>query len=410
MRRIYNYLIVVVLFLTTSMFSFGQDKNVILIGSDGLSAKVIRENPQLFPNIMQLFKQGSGTLESRSVLPSSSAVNWASHLMGAGPELHGYTEWGSKKPDLPSRVLTENGTFPCVINSVRETYPNDEIGVVYSWEGIGYLYDTIASSYNCFVKTDREVVDKSLEYLKKRPRFAFFYLSEPDHSGHTKGWESEEYKQSCVQIDAYVGELMAGIKENLPNATVIFVSDHGGIKTGHGGKSMDEMQVPFVIVGQDVKNGYTLTNSQMVFDTAPTIAHILGTKKPQVWIGRPVVEAFEKENAVHFGCKRNEVKASEGKDTLQVFEGKTFEIVVDENPTTGYVWSVKHFSRGLESLGSKYVGDKSKKGMVGVGGKRVFLFKSVANGESEIVLENRRPWEEKTATTKVYNVRMIKNK
>lgn len=48
---------------------------------------------------------GCYTLKKRSVLPSSSAVNWASMFMGAGPELHGYTEWGSKTPELPSRVV-----------------------------------------------------------------------------------------------------------------------------------------------------------------------------------------------------------------------------------------------------------------------------------------------------------------
>lgn len=30
----------------------------------------------------------------------------------------------------------------------------------------------------------------------------------------------------------------------------------------------------------------------MTFDTAATIAYIFGLKTPQVWIGRPVEEAF----------------------------------------------------------------------------------------------------------------------
>jgi predicted AlkP superfamily phosphohydrolase/phosphomutase len=38
-----------------------------------------------------MMENGSYTLKMRSVLPSSSAVNWASMFMGAGPELHGYT-------------------------------------------------------------------------------------------------------------------------------------------------------------------------------------------------------------------------------------------------------------------------------------------------------------------------------
>lgn len=57
---------------------------------------------------------GSYTLTKRSVLPSSSAVNWASMFMGAGPELHGYTTWNSSTPDLPSKELSKDGIFPTV--------------------------------------------------------------------------------------------------------------------------------------------------------------------------------------------------------------------------------------------------------------------------------------------------------
>lgn len=34
---------------------------------------------------------------------------WASMLMGAGPELHGYTEWGSRVPGLPSCEVDQDG-------------------------------------------------------------------------------------------------------------------------------------------------------------------------------------------------------------------------------------------------------------------------------------------------------------
>lgn len=64
------------------------------------------------PNVKKLMEDGSYTLKKRSALPSSSAINWASMFMGAGPELHGYTEWGSKTPELPSRVLNKNGICP----------------------------------------------------------------------------------------------------------------------------------------------------------------------------------------------------------------------------------------------------------------------------------------------------------
>lgn len=35
-------------------------------------------------------------------------------FMGASPELHGYTQWGSKTPELQSRVLNHHGIFPTI--------------------------------------------------------------------------------------------------------------------------------------------------------------------------------------------------------------------------------------------------------------------------------------------------------
>ena len=59
-------------------------------------------------------QKGCYTLKKRSVLPSSSAVNWASMFNGAGPEIHGYTEWGSRTPEIPSMVTNEHGIFPTI--------------------------------------------------------------------------------------------------------------------------------------------------------------------------------------------------------------------------------------------------------------------------------------------------------
>lgn len=65
-------------------------QHVIMIGLDGWGSYSFDKADM--PNVKKLMSEGSYTLAKRSVLPSSSAVNWASMYMGAGPELHGYTE------------------------------------------------------------------------------------------------------------------------------------------------------------------------------------------------------------------------------------------------------------------------------------------------------------------------------
>ena len=124
--------------------SFGakwKAKHVVFIGLDGWGAYSMEKANM--PTVKQLMKDGSYTLEKRSVLPSSSAVNWASMFMGAGPELHGYTEWGSKTPELPSRVLSHYGIFPSIWGLFRDANPKAEIGFFCQWNGLEYLAEII---------------------------------------------------------------------------------------------------------------------------------------------------------------------------------------------------------------------------------------------------------------------------
>lgn len=106
--------ILAVLLVAAPCNAKGKAKHVVLIGLDGWGAYSVPKAD--IPTIKQLMADGAYTLEKRSALPSSSAINWASMFMGAGPELHGYTQWGSKTPELPSRVLNQHGISPLSSN------------------------------------------------------------------------------------------------------------------------------------------------------------------------------------------------------------------------------------------------------------------------------------------------------
>jgi arylsulfatase A-like enzyme len=79
----------------------------------------------------------------------------------------------------------------------------------------------------------------------------------------------------------------------IQNAIVIFIADHGGIGKVHGGKTMQEMQVPYILWGKHIKQNHIIGESLMVYDNAATIAYILGIEQPQAWIGRAVKSVFE---------------------------------------------------------------------------------------------------------------------
>ena len=123
-----------------------QAKHVVLIALDGWGAYSVPKAD--IPNIKSLMDEGCYTLHKRSVFPSSSAINWASMFMGVGTELHGYTEWGSRTPEIPSRVVNEHGISPTIFSVMRQQYPEAETGCLYEWGGIKYLVDTGALRYH----------------------------------------------------------------------------------------------------------------------------------------------------------------------------------------------------------------------------------------------------------------------
>ena len=208
-------------------------KHVVLIGIDGWGSYSV-EKAQI-PNIRFLMDSGAYTLQKRSVLPSSSAVNWASMYMGAGPELHGYCEWGSQVPDLPSRVVNKNGIFPTIFSELRAVSPEAEIGNIYEWDGIRYLVDTLSVNYDRHVaevsKDSTATARCAVEYIRdKKPALVNIVFDALDHVGHAAGHDTPAYYDKLEEIDGYVGEIVQAVKEAgiWDESIIIVTADHAG--------------------------------------------------------------------------------------------------------------------------------------------------------------------------------------
>ncbi len=268
-------------------------KHIILIGSDGFGAYAFEKAK--IPNIRKMMNNGSYSLQARSVLPSSSAVNWASMIMGSGPELHGFTEWGSKTPELPSRIIGKGGIYPTIFSLIDEQLPNSKKGVSYNWGGIGYLFEKSMVDLDFNGETDEETVDKALEFLvENKPIFTFIHMSEPDNTGHGIGHDTPEYYESVEKIDSLVGQIIDTLeKQKMMEETIIlFTSDHGGIDKGHGGKTLLEVEIPWIIYGRGIHKK-KLDQTIVTYDTGATIAFLLGLKIPEYWRGKPITTIVE---------------------------------------------------------------------------------------------------------------------
>lgn len=296
MKKIFYTLLFII--MGCSSLLKGQDlgvKHVILIGVDGLGAYAIPDADM--PHLKQMMNNGSYTLKARTVLPSSSAVNWASMLMGSGPTMHGYTEWGSKTPEIPSAKISPYGKYPSVFSLLRDQKPSYKSAAIFSWSGIGPLLEEEA--IDLFIdgdgKDDWCVEQAAMIIREEKPNFLFLHLNEPDGVGHNIGHNTPEYYQELKNVDKRIGSIIKAVKESdLEGNTVILLSsDHGGIGKGHGGKSLEEILIPWVAMGKGIKTGYEIQDLVMTFDTGATIAWLLGLEMPQAWRGKPVKECLK---------------------------------------------------------------------------------------------------------------------
>ncbi|WP_293915166.1 MULTISPECIES: alkaline phosphatase [unclassified Sphingobacterium] len=287
---------VICLSVFTLQAQIKKAKHIVVIGCDGLGAYALPKADM--PNVKSVMASGAWSLHARSVLPSSSAVNWASMLMGAGPTQHGFTEWGSQKPEIPSAYTTAAyKQFPSIFSVIRDQKPKAVTAAVYSWPGIGYLIEKDAITHVLPANDDEEkCVNDAIETIKTiKPLFTFIHFDEPDHTGHAKGHRTAEYYEILKTVDARIGKILNAIKDaGIANETIVLItSDHGGIDKGHGGKSLDEVEIPWIISGPGVKVNHEIKNTIITYDTGATLAWILGLDQPQAWRGKAITEAFK---------------------------------------------------------------------------------------------------------------------
>ncbi|TLU98855.1 alkaline phosphatase family protein [Dyadobacter luticola] len=271
-------------------------EHVIVIGIDGLSPDGIKKAET--PVLDDMIANGSVKWNVRTVLTSSSSQNWASMIMGAGPEQHGVinNDWEMDDHTLPPIVNESDGRFPTIFSVLHKAKPEVEIGVVYHWEGFGRLFQKNAVNYDKRLSTEDSTATDFINYIKtKKPALGFVHFDHVDHAGHHGGHGSEEYYKSVTKADSLIGKILAGIKDAgiMDKTLVIIWADHGGIGYGHGGATPQEAEIAGIFYGKDIKKGYKIEQQVYTYDLASTMAFALGIQQPYAWIGRPVKAAFE---------------------------------------------------------------------------------------------------------------------
>ena len=292
MRRLFLFLAAAAVAL--SLVSCGNGKaikpradHVIFIALDGWATQSFKDNVDNMPTVKMLMENGCYTMHKRSTMPSSSATNWATIFMGV--------------PAIDPYAVGKNGMPETVYTLLREQRPKAESVCIFNWDGIGYVVDSAAITYNHYdpgyhaddpdYTVGNYTRRNAIKYLSEnKPAFFTFYIGDIDEVGHRCGWESEEYQQCLAATDAAIADIIQTLKDRkmYKNSIIVVSSDHGGKVKGHGGFTLTEMETPFVICGKNIARRGEIPEFMMQYDVAATLAKALGLKIPDEWRGRPM--------------------------------------------------------------------------------------------------------------------------
>lgn len=299
MRRFFHHPVIASLLILSAISCAPKAKaeeyvdhidHIIILAFDGWGASSFEKADM--PFLKSKLAESAWTLHKRSILPTSSACNWASMFKGAGPEAHGYIAWDTKRPAFSPTYTDEKGNFPSFFSIYREAFPEREMGYFYQWDGMWYIFDMNDFNYvKGFAVSDvgsELMKDAAVSYiLDKKPAVAAFIWDYPDKTGHTMGWYTDAYMNELTHVDliikaVYDACVSAGI---IDNTLFVITSDHGGHEKTHHQPFMSDLETPFILLGRDITAG-EIKVPLMQYDVAAILADYVNIDHPVAWRGQ----------------------------------------------------------------------------------------------------------------------------
>jgi len=256
---------------------------VIFIMTDGMRPDGMQQADT--PHLDRFIQTSAYTLTARSVIPSVTLPCHMSIFTGVPPQKHGIFD----NEYLPT-PHTASGLVEHLLAHEKRT------AFYYNWDFLRDLCRPGHLDYSFYTNTaydlngDEPIVAHAIDALHaRRDDFSFIYLGTIDVAGHAYGWMSDAYLRQIETIDSLIGQILAAIPDDYH---ILIHSDHGGHDNTHGTDSAEDMTVPWMLAGPNIKTGHHLTRTISLLDTAPTVAALLNVPLHPAWEGTPVTEAF----------------------------------------------------------------------------------------------------------------------
>lgn len=282
--------------------------HVVVISIDGLRPDAIeRFGAQ---TLLRLMREGSYTLNAKTIMPSRTLPSHTSMLTGEEPDQHGIT-WNRNELDEHGH---DHPGVPTVFAQARSQ--GFRTAAFFSKGKFNHLAVPNSLDHaevpegNGKWKAARTVATMERYLAREQPNLLFVHLMEPDAAGHTFSWMSWPYGRAVRKADAAVGRILQAADRTFGEGryTVIVTADHGGSGWDHGSSDPRDVTIPWIVWGEGVEAGGELADGVRTMDTAATALWLLGV--PEGGVGEPVRSAFDASaESRYVGAERRGVPA-----------------------------------------------------------------------------------------------------
>ncbi len=243
------------------------EKKAIIIGYDGCRVDVLKLAEGGIKYMMDKGASvnyaycGGVNYPEKNTQDTSTAPGWCSILTGVWADKHGIT----------ANDITKSMEYKTLLTSLVEDETIDSSMFITKWKGhfdrenATYLEEKAYCEENNLnvifnrCDDDKASLDFTLNEIGKKDcaDFMFVIYEHTDSAGHNSGftYNNPKYRQAFIDMDNYGLDTIKAIENRETYETedwlIIITSDHGGIRTNHGGDSIQE-RMTFIVMNKEI--------------------------------------------------------------------------------------------------------------------------------------------------------------
>lgn len=92
--------------------------------------------------------------------------------------------------------------------------------------------------------------------------------------------------------------------------------------------------------------------------------------------------------------------------TVRIFKGQTLSLTLGENPSTGYRWAIEDYKPSVLEL-TDQIFKPGSNNAPGASGKKIYDFLGKKIGESDLLIQLIRPWEDNVKPLKTFTLKIV---